>query len=104
MMVNVFNICTDLSDEQSAFDGIQKTITFSFISFLRLQLNEFLQLKIKQKLSSVQKFTCIIAIIDKICSPPQSVVQIKQFPEEDLEAAATSKMERFVKAQSIKPF
>ena len=83
---------TDFSDEQSAFDGLWKTIIFSFISFLRFQLNEFLQLEIKQKLSSVQKITYITAIADKkiislfcvsrvLCSPSQSAAQVKQFPQ-----------------------
>ena len=35
------------------------------MSFLNLPLNESLQLEIKQKLSSVQKITCITAIADK---------------------------------------
>ena len=63
-------------------------IICSFISFLSLHLNEFLQLKIKQKLSLVQKITCITAIANKkiisvfyvsgvLFSPPQLVVQIK---------------------------
>ena len=63
--------CTDLSDEQSAFDGLQKIIICLFISFLKLQVNEFLQSEIKQKLSSVQKITCITAIVNKkiiLCS------------------------------------
>ena len=52
-------------------------------------MNEFLQSKIKQNLSSVEKITCITAIADKkiivfcvfrvFCSPSQSAVQIKQF-------------------------
>ena len=58
-------ICTDSSDEQTAFDGLQKITICSFISFLRLQLNEFPQSEIKQKLSSVQKVICITAIADK---------------------------------------
>ena len=52
------------------------------------QLIEFLQLEIEQKLSSVQKITCITAIADKkiirvfcvsvlLYSPPQSAFQIK---------------------------
>ena len=75
-------ICNNLSDEQSALDVLWKIIICWFISFLSLQLNEFLQSEIKQKLSSVQKITCITAIADnKIisvvyvswvpCSPPQ---------------------------------
>ena len=58
------------------------------MSFLNLQLNEFLQSEIKQKLSSVQKVTRITTIANKkvICvfrvsgvlrSPPQFAVQIK---------------------------
>ena len=35
------------------------------MSFLNLALNESLQLEIKQKISSVQKITCITAIADK---------------------------------------
>ena len=81
----------DLSDEPSAFDGLCKITICSFISFLSLQLNEYLQPEIKQKPSSVQKITCVTAIANKrtisvfcvsgvLCSLPQSAVQIKQFP------------------------
>ena len=35
------------------------------MSFLSLQLNEFLQSEIKQKLSSVQQIISITAIVDK---------------------------------------
>ena len=35
------------------------------MNFLSLQLNEFLQTEIKQKLSSVQKITYLTAIADK---------------------------------------
>ena len=55
----------DLSDEPNAFDGLCKIIVCSLISFLSLQLNEFLQPEIKQKLSSVQKITCVTAITNK---------------------------------------
>ena len=52
----------------------------------------FQQSEIKQKLSLVQKITCITAIANKkiisvfcvsgvLCSPPQSAVQIRQFPQ-----------------------
>ena len=52
-----------------------------------MELNEFLQSKVKKKLSSVQKISCITAIADKkiinafyvigvFCSPSQSAVQI----------------------------
>ena len=57
-------ICTESSDEESAFDGLYKIIICSCITFLSLQLNEFLRSEIKQKLSSVQKITCITAIAD----------------------------------------
>ena len=79
----------DSSDQQSVLDGLFKISTCSFISLLSLQLNEFGQLEIKQKLSLVQKFTCIIAIADKkiiqvyslclwvLCSLRRSAVQIK---------------------------
>ena len=89
MIRNMF-FCADLLDEHSAFDGLQKIIICSFIIILNLHLNEFLQLEIKQKLSLVQKITCIIAIAYKktisvscvsevLRSPPQSAVHIKQF-------------------------
>ena len=42
-----------------------KLIICWFISFLSYQLSEFLQSEIKQKLSSVQKITCVTAIADK---------------------------------------
>ena len=74
---------TNSSDEQSAFDGLKKVIICLFINFLNLRLNEFLQSEIKQKLSSIQKITCITAIADKkisllcvsgvLCFPPQSI-------------------------------
>ena len=54
-------ICTDSSDEQSAFDGLQKITICSLISFFCLQLNEFRHSQIKQKLYSVQKITYITA-------------------------------------------
>ena len=44
----------DSSDEQGAFDGLQKITICSFP-----------QSEIKQKLSSIQKITCITAIDDK---------------------------------------
>ena len=77
-----------MPDEQRAFDGLQKIIICSFISFLSLQLSEFLQSEIKQKLSSVQKITCITANNDNkiisllyvfgvLFSLTQSAVQIK---------------------------
>ena len=58
------------------------------MSFSSFQLNEFLQSEVRQKLSSVHKIPCIAAITDRgimsiyrasglLCSPPQSVVQIK---------------------------
>ena len=47
---------------QSALMGCRIS---SFISFLSLQLNEFLQSEINEKLSSVQKITYIAAIVDK---------------------------------------
>ena len=47
----------DLSDEDNAFDWLQKRTICSFISSLSVQLNEFLQSEIKQKLSSFQKIT-----------------------------------------------
>ena len=56
-------ICTDLLDQPNTSDGLQKIIICSFIWFLSLQLNESLQSEIKQKLSSVQKITCITAIL-----------------------------------------
>ena len=52
-------IFKDLSDEQIAFDGLDKIIISSFISFLSLQS------EINEKLSSVQKITYIAAIVDK---------------------------------------
>ena len=58
-------ICTDSSDEQNTFNGLCKISICSFIRFLNLQLNEFLQSEIKQKLSSAQKITCITTIADK---------------------------------------
>ena len=53
-----------------------------------MQLNEFLESEVKQKLSSFQKIICITANVDEkaisvfcvsgvLCSPPQSAVQIK---------------------------
>ena len=53
-----------------------------------MELNEFLQSEVKQKLSSNEKFACITAIADKkiisvfcvsgvLCSAPQFAVQIK---------------------------
>ena len=50
-------ICTNSSDEQSAFDGL------SFISFLSLQLNEFPQSKIKQNYLQFKKL--LTAVADK---------------------------------------
>ena len=44
--------------------GYRKFIC-SFTNFFSLQLNEFLQSEIKQKLSAVQKLTYIAAIADK---------------------------------------
>ena len=41
-----YAICIDSSNEQSAFDGLYKIVICSFISFLSLQLNEFLQSEI----------------------------------------------------------
>ena len=72
----------------SAFDGLWKVIICSLIRFLSLQLNEFLELEIKPKLSSVQKIISITAIADQkiisafcvsrvLCYPPQSAVEIK---------------------------
>ena len=64
-------------------------IISSFINLLSLQLNEYLQSELKQKLSSFEKIICITAIADKkiitvffisgVCAPylPQSSVQIK---------------------------
>ena len=57
-------MCTDSSDEQGVFDGLQKTVVCSFINFFSLHLNEFLQSEIKQKLSSVQDFICITENVD----------------------------------------
>ena len=57
----------DSSDEQSAFDGLQKITIYSFINFLSLQFDEFSQSEIKQKLSSVQKITCITGIVLLFC-------------------------------------
>ena len=85
--------CTDLSDEQRAFDGLWKIIIYSFINVLSLHLNEFVQSEIKQKLSSVQKITCITATADKktlivvcvcgvLCFPPQSAVFLESIREE----------------------
>ena len=79
-----FFICANSSDEKSGLDGL----ICSFISFLSLQLNEFLQSEIEQKLSSIQKFTCVTAIANKkitrvfsvsglLYSLPQSAVEIK---------------------------
>ena len=80
-------ICADSSDEQTAFVGLYKIIICSLISFFSLQLNEFLQLEIRQKLSSVKKNISITAIADKVMgvfcvsrvlySPPHSAVQNK---------------------------
>ena len=89
MMLKMFTY-SDSPDEQSAFERLQKIIICSFIGFLSLQLNEFLQSKIKQKLSSVQRITCTTAFADEkilnvfcvsqvLYSPPQSALQIKQF-------------------------
>ena len=50
----------DLSDEQSAFDGLEKTIICRFIDPLILQLHEFQQSEIKQNLSSVQKSLALL--------------------------------------------
>ena len=58
-------ICMGSSDEQSTFDGLWKIIICSFINFLSLQLNEFLQSEIKKELSSVQETPWITAIADK---------------------------------------
>ena len=58
-------IFTDSSDEQSTFDGLQKIIICSFISFLSLYLNKFLQSEIMQKLFSVQKITRTTTVFDK---------------------------------------
>ena len=58
-------VCKDSPDKQSMFDGPWKIFICLFISFLSLQLNEFLQSVIKQELSSTKKITCIIAIADK---------------------------------------
>ena len=64
------------------------------ITFLSLQLNEFMESDIKQKLSLVQ-ITCVTAtahkkIISLFCvsgilrSPPQSAVQVKSQPTQDI--------------------
>ena len=45
--------------------AIDNNYICSFISFLSLQLNEFLQPEIKQTLSSFQKITCITAIAEE---------------------------------------
>ena len=83
-------ICRDSLDEECAFDGLSEIGICSFISYLSLQLKEFLQSEIKHKWSSVQKlnYNCITAIADKkiissfcvsrvLCSPTHSAVQIK---------------------------
>ena len=54
----------------------------SFISFLSLQFNELLQSEIKQKLSSVQKITCITELLallalllaERYCAPHLSLL------------------------------
>ena len=67
----------------------REIITRLLINFLSLQLNEFLQSEMKQKLSSVENIICITAIADKkiksvfcisgvLGSPPHSAVQFKQ--------------------------
>ena len=77
----------DLSDEDNAFDWLQKRTICSFISSLSVQLNEFLQSEIKQKLSSIQKITrnttithkkiiSVFCVSEVFCSPPPSAVQI----------------------------
>ena len=109
------SICRDSSDEQNAFDGLEINYllvyklwtlqTHHVDSTLKRRGNdrfhvistrnprgvfvgEFLQLQMKQTLSSVQKNPCITVIADKkiislfclsgvLCSPPQSSVQIK---------------------------
>ena len=48
-------ICTDSSDEQSAFDGLQNPTISLFISFLSLHLNEFPQSEIKQNYLQFKK-------------------------------------------------
>ena len=62
MVLKMF-ICTDLTDEQSAFDGLKNLTICPFISFLSLQLNEFPQSEIKQ--NYLQFKTFITAIADK---------------------------------------
>ena len=60
-------VCTDSSDEQNTFDGHDyygNDYLFVYKLF-EFELDKFLQLEIKQKLSSIQKITCIIAIADK---------------------------------------
>ena len=98
------SICRDSSNEQNAFDGLE--INYMLVYKLWIPTNtprgfhistwnprgvfvgEFLQLQMKQTLSSVQKNPCITVIADKkiislfclsgvLCSPPQSSVQIK---------------------------
>ena len=98
------SICRDSSDEQNTFDGLE--VNYMLVYKLWIPTNTprgfhistwnprgvfvgvFLQLQMKQTLSSVQKNPCITVIADKkiislfclsgvLCSPPQSSVQIK---------------------------
>ena len=89
MMLKIFTYL-DSPNEQSAFERLQKIIICSFTGFLSLQLNEFLQSKSKQKLSSVQRIACITVFADEkmlnifcvsqvLYFPSQSALQIKQF-------------------------
>ena len=54
--------------------AIDNNYTCSFISFLSLQLNEFLQPEAKQNLSSFQKITCITAIAEGYCAADVSLL------------------------------
>ena len=62
--------CTDLSIEN----------IYSVISFLSLQLNQFLQTEIKQKIFSVLKIARITAIVDKKTISVFCVSRVLSFP------------------------
>ena len=56
-------ICSDSLDEKGAFDRLEKIIIWLFISFLCLQLNEYLQSERKKKLSSVQTSVALLQLL-----------------------------------------
>ena len=66
---------TDSIGEQNSFERVWKIIICSFISFLSLQLNEFLQSEKKQNPAIAdKKIISVFCVFGVLCSPFQSAV------------------------------